>query len=227
MTHRPKQDPKVVATDFPSDFFGRADETSDDAFYRDARFVTHVDNTTIEALTKLYSEMIPSNSDVLDLMSSWVSHLPVDIDYKRVIGLGMNRQELANNSQLDDFVIHDLNAQPELSLQSSEFDFVLNAFSVQYLTQPAAVFSTVARLLRPGGISIVAFSHRMFPTKAIKGWQHLNQQDRIRLVGSYHVLANDFEEPIYFDRSPEAGDPLWVVAARKHDPGVLVDHETD
>jgi len=221
------QKSKPVPPNFPRHFFRRTDETSDDVFYRDARFVTHVDNATIKELTKFYSEMIPHNSDVLDLMSSWVSHLPSDIDYKQVIGIGMNRQELASNQQLDDFVIHDLNANPELALPNSEFDFVLNAFSVQYLTQPVAVFSTIARLLRPGGISIVAFSHRMFPTKAINGWQHLNKEDRIRLVGSYHVLTNDFEDPIYFDRSPEKADPLSIVVSRKRGLHDLANHKTD
>ena len=208
-------DPARGEGTFPPEFFQRADPTPDRQFYSEPRFVTHIDDTTIEALTGLYADLIPPGSDVLDLMSSWVSHLPTDVAYGRVSGLGMNEQELATNPQLSDYVVHDLNEQPELPFLDSSFDFVVSAVSVQYLTQPAAVFASIARVLRPGGTSIVSFSHRMFPTKAVAVWQQLSRDDRARLVASYHVLAGGFEDPIFLDRSPDSGDPLWAVVARR------------
>ncbi len=199
----------------PEEFFQRSDPAPDPQFYSEPRYVTHIDDATIEALTVLYAELIPPRSEVLDLMSSWVSHLPPDIEYGRVAGLGMNEQELATNPRLADYVVHDLNEHPELPFLDASFDFVVNAVSVQYLTQPAAVFASIARVLRPSGTSIVAFSHRMFPTKAIAVWQQLTRDDRARLVASYHVLAGGFEEPVFLDRSPDGADPLWAVVARR------------
>ncbi len=199
----------------PPEFFQRQDPQPDELFYQEPRYVTHIDDATIEALTELYREIIPPGSRVLDLMSSWISHLPTDVSYERVSGLGMNEQELASNPQLDDYVVHNLNDRPEIPLVDDTFDFVINAVSVQYLTRPIEVFASVRRVLKPGGLSIVAFSHRLFPTKAVSVWQQLNRDDRARLVASYHVVASGFDEPAFVDRSPEDADPLWAVIAKK------------
>jgi SAM-dependent methyltransferase len=199
----------------PSEFFQRQDPQPDELFYQEPRYVTHIDDATIEVLTDLYREIIPSGSRVLDLMSSWISHLPTDVSYRRVSGLGMNEQELASNTQLDDYLVHNLNNRPAIPLVDDSFDFVINSVSVQYLTRPTEVFASVRRVLKPGGLSIVAFSHRLFPTKAISVWHQLNRDDRARLVASYHVVAGGFDEPTFLDRSPENADPLWVVIARK------------
>jgi SAM-dependent methyltransferase len=106
-------------------------------------------------------------------MSSWVSHLPAELAFARVAGLGMNRDELAANPRLSDFCVHDLNARPELPYSDASFDAVLNAVSIQYLVHPVAVLAEVRRVLRPGGISIVAMSHRCFPTKAVRAFHVL------------------------------------------------------
>ena len=45
-------------------------------------------------MTQLYRERIPDTAVVLDLMSSWVSHLPPEKKYQRVIGHGMNAAEV-------------------------------------------------------------------------------------------------------------------------------------
>lgn len=199
----------------PPEFFQRQDPQPDELFYQEPRYVTHIDDATIEALTALYREIIPPGSRVLDLMSSWISHLPTDVSYEHVSGLGMNEQELASNPQLDDYVVHNLNDRPEMPLVDDSFDFVINAVSVQYLTRPTEAFASVRRVLKPGGLSIVAFSHRLFPTKAVSVWQQLNRDDRARLVASYHVLAGGFDEPMFVDRSPQDADPLWAVIAKK------------
>ena len=204
---------------FPAHFFERADEAADVEFYRQPRFVTHVDQATIEALTEVYREVAPPDSRVLDLMASWVSHLPEDRAYERVAGLGMNREELAGNPRLDDFEVHDLNQQPELPYGDATFDAVLNAFSVQYLTRPLEIFASVRRVLRPGGVHAVAISHRMFPQKAVAVWQRLSPADRVALVGAYFSLSPGWEEPRVLDRSPAGADPLWVILARREHPG--------
>lgn len=200
---------------FPPDFFRRMDESPDDDFYREPRFVTHIDDATIAALTQVYRELIPADSCVLDLMSSWVSHLPPEVRYARVTGLGMNRQELERNPRLTAFVVCDLNAAPELPFPDKSFDAVVNAVSIQYLTRPIDVFTSVCRVLRPGGIHIFATSHRLFPTKAVAVWQATEPEERMRLIGAYFQLARGWDEPRFLDRSPANADPLWVVYATR------------
>ncbi len=58
------------------------------------RLVKHVDDSFLAAVTKLYNNAIPEDAQVLDLMSSWVSHLPTDRRYKKVVGHGMNTVEV-------------------------------------------------------------------------------------------------------------------------------------
>ena len=198
---------------FPAHFFRRNDESDDAVFYQPPRFVNHIDRATIDVLTEFYREAIPGGARVLDLMSSWVSHLPSDVEYERVAGLGMNQAELTDNPRLHDFEVHDLNRKPELPYGDAEFDAVVNAVSVQYLTRPLDVFASVRRVLEPGGFHAVAISHRMFPQKAVAVWQSLSPADRVALVGSYFALTPGYGEPIVVDRSPPDADPLWIVAA--------------
>ena len=129
----------------------------------------------------------------------------------------MNREELADNPRLHDFEVHDLNRRPELPYGDASFDAVVNAVSVQYLTRPLEVFASVRRVLRPGGVHAVAISHRMFPQKAVAGWQTLSPTERVALVGTYFSRTPGWEEPRVLDRSPAGADPLWVILARRED----------
>ena len=212
-------DPDAAAAapqaDFPPGFFDRQDDRDDAAFYAMPRLVVHIDAETIEALTVAYRELLPPGGAVLDLMSSWVSHLPEDVAYARVAGLGMNAVELDENPRLGERVVHDLNRDPALPWPDASFDAVVNAVSIQYLTRPVEVFREVARVLRPGGLSVVATSHRCFPTKAIRAWHVLPPAERLRLVGHYFERAGGYEAPRMLDRSPAGVDPLWLVVARR------------
>jgi len=197
--------------------FRRDDESPDAQFYQVPRFVAHIDTATIAALTRLYGEYLPPGGAVLDLMSSWISHLPPEVEYGRVAGLGMNREELENNPRLTDFEVRDLNREPELPYADSSFDAVVNAVSIQYLIRPVEVFASVHRVLRPGGVYMVALSHRLFPTKAIAAFQLFSPEERIRLVLAYFDGAGGFDAAEFLDRSPPAADPLWVVLGRRRD----------
>jgi len=206
--------------EFPTGFFRRIDESSDHDFYREPRFVTHLDPATIEALTTAYRELVPAGGRVLDLMSSWVSHLPPDVEYAHVCGLGMSAAELERNPRLKEHVVHDLNSDPTLPFPDGAFDAVLNSLSVQYLTRPIAVFAEVRRVLRPGGRYLVAYSHRLFPSKAVAGWQALEMDERARLVTAYFALSRGWTRPTFLERSPAGADPLHLVfAERAGDPG--------
>ena len=96
---------------FPEDFFDRQDASDDAGFYRMPRMVAHIDDATIRAVTDAYRKLLPAGGAVLDLMSSWISHLPDDVEFERVAGLGMNAQELEANRRLTDHVVHDLNRE--------------------------------------------------------------------------------------------------------------------
>ncbi len=180
---------------FTTKDFSRQDEANDANFYVMPRMVVHLDEKAtalVKEIARRY--MPPMQVRVLDLMSSFRSHLPEDRPYHEVIGLGMNEAEMQANPQLTRSVVHDLNKLPQLPFSTGYFDVVINTVSVQYLTQPIAVFREVARVLHPGGVSIVIFSDRMFPTKAVRIWREGNDEDHIALVQEYHRLANGFRQ---------------------------------
>lgn len=201
--------------ELPARLMARHDESDDGDFYSVPRIVTHVDDATMAALTEAYRSLIPAGSRVLDLQSSWVSHLPPEVAYASVAGHGMNLDELAQNPRLATRVVQDLNREPELPFADASFDVAVDAFSMQYLVRPVSVLRSVRRVLAPGGTCVVALSHRMFPTKAIAVWPVLDMADRARWVGVYFRLAGGWSEPVVLDRSPAGADPLWLVVARR------------
>lgn len=196
--------------------FRRYDESPDTWFYRQPRLVTHIDDAAIAAVTELYREVFPPGGAVLDLMSSWVSHLPPEIAYRRVVGLGLNQQELEANPRLDAWVVHDLNDEPALPFADQEFDAAAICVSMQYLVQPVAVLSDLARVLGPDAPLVVTFSNRCFPTKAVAIWQAVDDLGHAQLIESYLRAAGGWTAIEALDRSPGPGsDPLFAVVARR------------
>jgi SAM-dependent methyltransferase len=198
----------------PAALFQRQDNSPDSQFYLQPRMVTHIDEATINALTEFYEEFLPKDSDLLDLMSSWVSHLPADTPYNSVTGHGMNAEELAANPRLTDSLVQDLNADSVLPFADASFDRATIVVSIQYLIEPVAVMQELLRVLRPGGQLCIAMSHRCFPTKAILAFHQLSAQDRVALVEEY-LLRAGFVDIGFIDRSPAAADPLWLVVGSK------------
>lgn len=195
--------------------FQRYDETDDAQFYVQPRLVNHIDEAAIRATAELYREYLPTGGDILDLMSSWVSHLPAHVSYGRVAGLGMNETELRANPQLTDFVVQSLNQNAELPYPDNSFDGGMVTVSVQYLTQPVAVYQELARVLRPGAPFLTVFSNRMFPTKAVAIWQRLDDGGHQQLVQSYYEQTGLFDHIEVLDRSPTRwSDPLFAVVGR-------------
>jgi len=173
----------------PPDAFAKMDGEDDAIFYREPRLVTHIDDAAIAALTLFYRSRLPQQGAILDLMSSWVSHLPSGSVFSRVIGHGMNAAELAANPRLDRFFVQDLNREPTLPLESASIDAVLICASIQYLEQPVAVLREAARVLKGGGEIIVSFSNRCFPTKAVAIWRALDIRRQAGLVSLYMEKA--------------------------------------
>jgi SAM-dependent methyltransferase len=194
----------------PAAAFDKADPSPDAEFYSFPRFVTHIDDTAIATVTNVYRRLFPPGGTVLDLMSSWVSHLPGDVAYSSVIGLGMNAEELAANPRLSRWVVQDLNVSPVLPFDDDVFDGVGLCVSVQYLQRPVEVFREVRRVLRTGAPFAVSFSNRCFATKAVALWQAFSGPDQQRLVAAYMREAG-FTDIADQASTPPGGDPLWVV----------------
>lgn len=203
----------------------KLDASNDLLFYDAPRFVTHVDEGFIAQLTALYGDRLSPHSRVFDMMSSWVSHLPSDLAFDHVEGHGMNAEELARNKRLDHYFVQNLNENPQLPLEDSSFDAVLNTVSVQYLQQPELVFAEVRRILKPGGIAIFSFSNRMFYQKAIAAWRDGSEAERVDLVKQYFTQTPGFSEPEVQSKTGGAsavfqlfglpgGDPFYAVMAQ-------------
>lgn len=222
---RPNGKPVDFFSDHP---FVRDDEQTDTAFYKDPRMVNHIDETARENLSMLYGKYIKPKSRVLDLMSSWQSHLPDNLELNCLVGLGMNEQELAANPKLTGYHIHDLNRKPSLPFGDESFDAVICSLSVEYLTHPFDVFQDIPRILSPDGQCIITFSNRWFPSKTIRIWPHLHEFERLGLVTEYLLNTGCFEnlkthsvrgyprpytDP-YFPKIKQS-DPLFLISGTK------------
>jgi SAM-dependent methyltransferase len=200
-------------TGLPPNAFDKADPSADTLFYAQPRLVTHIDDDAIAGVTQLYRKTLPPGGRVLDLMSSWISHLPPETAYSHVTGHGMNATELAANPRLDERFVQDLNADPMLPLTDHDFDGACMCVSVQYLQRPVTVFREVRRVLRQGAPLIVTFSNRCFSTKAVAIWRALDGRDQQRLVALYLTRAG-FAPIETGELPPGRGDPLWTVIGR-------------
>lgn len=206
---------------FKEEDFQRFDESPDPLFYESPRFVTHIDDPAISALTKYYSKVFPPSNtpgvSILDMCSSWVSHFPSGYKQDRVVGLGMNEEELKANPVLTEYVVQDLNLNPKLPFEDHSFDIITNVVSVDYITKPLDVFKEMSRILKPGGLAIMSFSNRCFWTKAISIWTSTGDADHALIIGSYFHYAGGFEPPQAVDISPNPGrsDPMYIVYSRK------------
>ena len=201
--------------ELPPEAFLKEDTAPDRIFYAAPRFVTHIDARAVMAVTELYRALFPADGTILDLMSSWVSHLPRDVAYKEVIGHGMNALELKANPRLTRFFVQDLNANPQLPLDPGSFDAAAICVSIQYLQQPVAVMSELARILRAGAPLAITFSNRCFPTKAVAIWQAMSDEGHGQLVALYLAEAGFSEIEIRTLIAPGQGsDPLYAVSGR-------------
>lgn len=181
------------ATDFFSDHpFTRTDESSDALFYQEPRLITHIDSRAQEGIRSFYGDLLRPGMRVLDLMSSWRSHVPDALALEALVGLGMNKDEMADNPRLTDFLVHDLNSDPRLPFEDYTFDAVICSVSVEYMTRPFEVFAEVSRILKPKGYFINTFSNRWFPPKAIHLWTELTEYERVGLVLEYYLQTGTY-----------------------------------
>jgi SAM-dependent methyltransferase len=213
--------------------FSRLDESDDSLFYSRDRFVSHLDSLALSTVEKLIGKLITEETPViLDLMAGWDSHIPDNLKPSRVVGLGLNQNELKENKALTEIVVHDLNKEPCLPFPDSTFDAVINTVSVDYMIKPIEVFREVGRILKPGGLFLVIFSNRVFPQKAVKVWLESGEDERVILVDEFFKETRLFERPCFFasrgkprpkdDKYAHQGipsDPVYAVYAEKKGDG--------
>ena len=204
---------RAMAQAMPADFFRRIDESEDPLFYSFPRLVVHIDDWAIKTIGEIFQQHLPSGGALLDLMSSWRSHLPPILQPAAVTGLGLNRAEMEDNPALTAVVVHDVNRDPRLPFADAQFDGAMLTVSVQYLVRPVEVFTEVGRVLRPGAPFIVSFSNRMFPTKAVWVWQRATEPQRVDLVTRYFADSGMFEDVGGIERrcAQAPADPVFAV----------------
>lgn len=204
----------MAEDDWPPGFFDRQDGGDDADFYAPPRLVTHIDDGAIAAVSELYDDLGVPDGRVLDLMSSWVSHLSRKPSGGLVL-LGMNAVELHANLVADQGVVQDLNVDPRLPFDDRSFDAVLCCVSIDYLIHPVEVLREAARVLRPGGVVVLTFSNRCFPTKAVRGWLATDEDGRVAIVRAYLEQAG-FEAVTTALRTKRrlGRDPLYGAWAR-------------
>ncbi len=203
--------------ELPPEAFTKQDTGDDLEFYAPPRLVTHIDEGAVAALTQLYRKQLPAGGRLLDLMSSWVSHLPDNREYAEVVGHGMNAVELEANPRLTRWFVQNLNQDPVLPLGDQTFDAAMACVGVQYLQLPLAVFAEVRRVLTPGAPFIVSFSNRCFPTKAVAIWRALDTSGQAALVTLYLERAGFTNISANLVADGTAGDPLVAVIGQVPD----------
>lgn len=226
---------QIRFNDIPTDFeldnpdsFKRQDESEDIIFYKEPRITTHIDSKCHENLLEIYRRLLPKNGNILDLMSSYQSHVP-ESENIRLIGLGLNEEEMKQNRSLSKYIIHDINKNPKLPFVDEEFDAVVCDLSIEYVTKPFELIKEVRRILKKDGIFTVSFSNRYFPTKVVKIWIDLHEFERMGYVLELLLREGGFKNFKTFSvkgfRRPYDdkyfgctlfSDPLYLVYAEKN-----------
>lgn len=202
------------------------DAGNDASFYVPPRFVTHIDDNAIIQLKQYYDANLPRKGRILDFCSSWISHYPPGIEEAaktgdlEVLGTGMNQKELGNNPVLKSWIVQDLNEDPEVKLPGdlqSPIDASTCVVSIDYLTKPVDVLSSIRKHTNEGGKVHLAISNRCFPTKAVGRWLKISEDERLNMVGDYlwHSGWRDIEVVTVVEPGSWMNDPLWVVRATK------------
>ena len=203
----------------------KVDINDDDVFYQQPRYVNHLSQSFRSRLTTLYSEYLCNHHVILDLMSSWISHLPSNTRYKKVIGHGMNEAELSSNERLDRFFVQNLNKKQNMPIEDSSVDVGLIVAGWQYLQYPEKVSLELSRVIKSDSLLIISFTNRAFWTKAPNIWTYSSEEKRIEYVTSVltsngwrieKILNEKTQDKKLFGFYSSESDPFFSVIARNN-----------
>tara|TARA_Y100001968_G_C19311518_1_gene694434 strand:+ start:288 stop:938 length:651 start_codon:yes stop_codon:yes gene_type:complete len=203
----------------------KIDFSDDKLFYQKPRFVQHLSSSFRLRLTKLYSQYLYSHFVILDLMSSWVSHLPLDTKYKKIIGHGMNELELNSNNRLDSFWIENLNISQNFPLENCSIDAALIVAGWQYLQYPEDVSLELSRIIKANSLLIISFTNRAFWTKSPNIWTNSTEDERIQYVCNIissngwnveKVINEKTFEKKFLGLYSSESDPFFSIVARNN-----------
>jgi len=201
----------------------KLDESNDEEFYSEPKFVYHLDSNFRQYLSQVYKDEIDEYSTVLDLMSSWDSYLPKEITYQKVIGHGLNKKELERNNILDSFWVQNFNLNQDIRLENGSIDYCLMVAAWQYLQYPENLTNEISRILSDKGKIIVSFSNRAFWHKAPNIWTTSTEDERVQYVRKV-LISNGFKEPRIIKKFNEPDlnifnffkkDPFYCLIATK------------
>ena len=201
----------------------KLDESNDEEFYSEPKFVYHLDSNFRQYLSQVYKDEIDEYSTVLDLMSSWDSYLPKENTYQKVIGHGLNKKELERNNILDSFWVQNFNLNQDIRLENGSIDYCLMVAAWQYLQYPENLTKEISRILSDKGKIIVSFSNRAFWHKAPNIWTTSTEDERVQYVRKV-LISNGFKEPRIIKKFNEPDlnifnffkkDPFYCLIAAK------------
>jgi len=203
----------------------KLDSSDDQIFYQQPRYVHHLSDSFRTRLSKLYSEYLLNHHVILDLMSSWVSHLPPNLRYKKIIGHGMNEAELSSNKRLDRYWVQNLNKTQNMPIEDSSIDVGLIVAGWQYLQYPEKVALELSRIIKSDSLLIISFTNRAFWTKAPNIWTYSSEGKRIEYVKSVltdnrwkieKVINEKTQDKMVFGLYSADSDPFFSVIARNN-----------
>ncbi|MCJ1335808.1 hypothetical protein MMC09_001082 [Bachmanniomyces sp. S44760] len=249
--HSYRYNPRHQSWPYTSKDFTRQDESPDTDFYSAPRYVTHIDDNAINLLRIYYAHNLPSKGRILDFCTSWISHFPPNLekaavktakrqftqneaetDDLEVIGMGISKPELDANPILSQRILQDLNTNSTIPASVSaggNLDASTCVVSIDYLTSPLQVLSSLYTITKPQGTIHLVISNRCFPTKAVGRWLRVGEQERLQMVGDYLWFSGwrEIEVLTLNEGGGSSGwfglgstDPLWVVRGRKLEKGV-------
>ncbi len=203
----------------------RTDEHIDTSFYQNPRLVGHIDHQSSLLLQEFLGNVLPHETELLDLMAGYKSHLPADFA-GMVTGLGLNDSEMRENPAIHTGIVHDINQNPMLPFGDESFGAVMCNMSFEYIIRPEIICREILRILQPGGLLVISVSDRWFPPKVTRLWERLHPFERLGYILDH--LREDFvdlsttsyvgwprpdDDPYPLPHS----DPLFVTTARKPD----------
>eukprot|EP00640_Fibrocapsa_japonica_P000093 CAMPEP_0113938004 /NCGR_PEP_ID=MMETSP1339-20121228/4449_1 /TAXON_ID=94617 /ORGANISM="Fibrocapsa japonica" /LENGTH=546 /DNA_ID=CAMNT_0000940931 /DNA_START=71 /DNA_END=1711 /DNA_ORIENTATION=+ /assembly_acc=CAM_ASM_000762 len=174
--------------------FERLNNDADGDFYKVARMEEIFDQEAGELLVGHHARYHKDGDRVLEIGASFKSYLPTNISYASVVGLGMQMEEMNKNEMLTERVAQDLNQDVTLPFEDDSFDHIVIANTIEFMVKPKELYREMQRVLRPGGLLNVAFTHgsflKAYEPKKINLWKQMNDAQHMWILASFMKFSS-------------------------------------